>query len=63
MATSVLAFAETRGGEIRKIAYEAVSVARALAALPEKEGRITTGRSARNAARSPFSPSSTTTIS
>jgi len=31
MATSVLAFAETRGGEIRKIAYEAVSVARALA--------------------------------
>jgi electron transfer flavoprotein alpha subunit len=31
MATSVLAFAETRGGEVRKIAFEAVGAARALA--------------------------------
>jgi electron transfer flavoprotein alpha subunit len=31
MATHVLAFAETRGGEIRKVAHEAVSAARALA--------------------------------
>jgi electron transfer flavoprotein alpha subunit len=31
MATHVLAFAETRGGDVRKVAYEAVTVARALA--------------------------------
>jgi len=31
MATNVLAFAESRGGDLRKVAYEAVTVARTLA--------------------------------
>ena len=49
MANNVLAFAESRGGELRKVAYEAVTAARALA---DAAGR----RSARRA--SPARPAS-----
>jgi len=31
MANNVLAFAESRGGDLRKVAYESVTVARVLA--------------------------------